>query len=194
MIGQLLKGSFFQDYGILIILIVFLVFMLIFSASRRKKDAKMAEDFANNLKIGDKVKTYSGIYGKIISIKDTPSGKICLLETGEGKNISYMAVDVFAIYNIETPVVEKKDADNVDAQEKSAVELVPNDQDVKSETIEEKKDVAKKSQKKTSAEKKTTTKATSNKTKTAEKKGQSKSSKKAEPKSELDKIKENENK
>ena len=57
MIGQLLEGNFFQNYGVLIILIVFLVFMLVFSATRRKKDAKMAEDFANNLKVGDKVKT-----------------------------------------------------------------------------------------------------------------------------------------
>lgn len=107
MITQLC-ASFFKEWGILIILVVFLIFMLVFSASKRKKDAKMAEDFANNLKVGDKVKTYSGIYGKIISIKDTPNGKIATIETGEGKNVSYMSVDVYAIYNIEAPVNEKK--------------------------------------------------------------------------------------
>ncbi len=116
MIGQLLEGSFFETYGLMIILIVFLVFMLVFSASKRKKDAKMAEDFANNLKIGDKIKTYSGIYGRIISIKDTPNGKICIIETGEGKHVSYMAVDVYAIYNIETPVSEKKAAEDKNAK------------------------------------------------------------------------------
>ena len=107
MITQLC-ASFFQEWGILIILVVFLIFMLVFSASKRKKDAKMAEDFANNLKVGDKVKTYSGIYGKIISITDTPNGKVATIETGEGKNVSYMSVDVYAIYNIEAPVNEKK--------------------------------------------------------------------------------------
>ena len=101
-------GNFFQDWGLLLILVAFLVFMLVFSSTRRKKEAKMAEDFANNLKVGDKIKTYSGIYGKIISIKDTPSGKVATIETGEGKNVSYMTVDVFSIYNIEQPVQEKK--------------------------------------------------------------------------------------
>ena len=103
-----LCGNFFQDWGLLLILVAFLVFMLVFSSTRRKKEAKMAEDFANNLKVGDKIKTYSGIYGKIISIKDTPSGKVATIETGEGKNVSYMTVDVFSIYNIEQPVQEKK--------------------------------------------------------------------------------------
>lgn len=107
MISQL-NASFFQDWGLLIILVVFLVFMLVFSSTRRKKEAKMAEDFANNLKVGDKIKTYSGIYGKILSIKNTPNGKMAVIETGEGKNVSYMTVDIFAIYNIETPVNEKK--------------------------------------------------------------------------------------
>ena len=116
MITQLCS-NFFQEWGILIILVVFLIFMLVFSASKRKKDAQMAEDFANNLKVGDKIKTYSGIYGKIVSIKDTPSGKVATIETGEGKNVSYMTVDVFAIYNIEKPVNEKKESSskNTDA-------------------------------------------------------------------------------
>lgn len=175
MIGQLLEGNFFQNYGVLIILIVFLVFMLVFSATRRKKDAKMAEDFANNLKVGDKVKTYSGIYGKIISIKDTPSGKICVIETGEGKNTSYMAVDVFAIYNIETPVSEKKTAEKAD---ETAGNLVV---DNKAEQVEQEQ----------SAD---ATIVDAEKTEAEEQPAQKKSRKKAEPKGELDKIKAEENK
>lgn len=77
----------------------------------------MAEDFANNLKVGDKIKTYSGVYGKIISIKDTPNGKVATIETGEGKNVSYMSVDVYAIYNIETPVQEKEKKINTDEKQ-----------------------------------------------------------------------------
>lgn len=174
MIGQLLEGNFFQNYGVLIILVVFLVFMLVFSATRRKKDAKMAEDFANNLKVGDKVKTYSGIYGKIISIKDTPSGKICVIETGEGKNTSYMAVDVFAIYNIETPVTEKKVAENAD---NVAENVVP--------------DVAPQQEEKQNAE---ATTVNAEETKAEAQPAQKKTRKKAEPKGELDKIKAEENK
>lgn len=162
MIGQLMDGTFFENYGLLIILIVFLVFMLVFSATRRKKDAKMAEDFANNLKVGDKIKTYSGIYGKIISIKDTPNGKVCVIETGEGKNVSYMTVDVYAIYNIETPVAEKKIAEQKDAQvkenNKNEVEIVATETATTQE-METKQDDAQntapteKTEKKTSEEK-----------------------------------------
>ena len=184
MIGQLLDGNFFQNYGVLIILIVFLVFMLVFSATRRKKDAKMAEDFANNLKVGDKVKTYSGIYGKIISIKNTPSGKICVIETGEGKNTSYMAVDVFAIYNIETPVAEKKDEAKVDGGNQATVAdnaeaVVEQSTNVVESEVETPKAEVATEEPKTDAE---------------PQKQQKKSRKKSTEKSELEKIKTEENK
>ncbi len=137
MITQLC-GNFFQDWGLLIILVVFLVFMLVFSASKRKKDAQMAEDFANNLKVGDKIKTYSGIYGKIISIKDTPSGKVATIETGEGKNVSYMTVDVFAIYNIESPVKEKTNESKLENNETIKDEPINNleSNEVKTENVD----------------------------------------------------------
>ena len=137
MITQLC-GNFFQDWGLLIILVVFLVFMLVFSASKRKKDAQMAEDFANNLKVGDKIKTYSGIYGKIISIKDTPSGKVATIETGEGKNVSYMTVDVFAIYNIESPVKEKTNESKLENNETIKEETINNleSNEVKTENVD----------------------------------------------------------
>ena len=208
MITQLCS-NFFQDWGILIILVVFLIFMLVFSASKRKKDAQMAEDFANNLKVGDKIKTYSGIYGKIVSIKDTPSGKVATIETGEGKNVSYMTVDVFAIYNIETPVNEKKESNavaskndevaiqsenvqseidtnevNVVADENAVAENVVADESIVAENVEpakKSKSTSKKTQSAESGKKSTTKKSTTKKTQNKEK-------------SEFEKLKEEENK
>ena len=112
---------------------------------------------------------------KLISIKDTPSGKICVIETGEGKNTSYMAVDVFAIYNIETPVSEKKTAEKAD---ETAGNLVV---DNKAEQVEQEQ----------SAD---ATIVDAEKTEAEEQPAQKKSRKKAEPKGELDKIKAEENK
>ena len=84
MITTLLEnGNFFQSYGLLIIMIALIAIILVFSATRRKKEAKMADEFVNNLKVGDKVKTYSGIYGTVLSLKETPNGKIAVIETGE---------------------------------------------------------------------------------------------------------------
>ncbi len=183
MITQLC-ANFFQEWGILIILVVFLIFMLVFSASKRKKDAQMAEDFANNLKVGDKIKTYSGIYGKIISIKDTPSGKVATIETGEGKNVSYMTVDVYAIYNIETPVNEKKAGDN--KVEEIKEEVVTNNEVVEEGNESEVLDAVVAPTE--VEEKKPSTK------KTSSKKGTTKSKQKNEDKTEFDKMKEEENK
>lgn len=212
MVGQLLEGNFFQNYGILIILIVFLVFMLIYSATRRKKDAKMAEDFANNLKVGDKIRTYSGIYGKIISIKDTPNGKVCVIETGEGAHTSYMAVDIFSIYNIEAPVVDKKNdgakengaSAKIDESSENGEVVEPADaQELEIAPVDEKKSESapvgakgksnkngkKSTSAKSSAKGKTESKTTKSKTTSAKQ-----PKKQAEPKSELEKIKAKENK
>ena len=200
MITQLCS-NFFQEWGILIILVVFLIFMLVFSASKRKKDAQMAEDFANNLKVGDKIKTYSGIYGKIVSIKDTPSGKVATIETGEGKNVSYMSVDVFAIYNIETPVNEKKDSsskntdavavnENVQSEiDTNEVNVVADESNVAESVVAEESTAVENAEpaKKTKSTSKKSTTSNSNK-KSTTKKTQNKD------KSEFEKLKEEENK
>ena len=200
MITQLCS-NFFQEWGILIILVVFLIFMLVFSASKRKKDAQMAEDFANNLKVGDKIKTYSGIYGKIVSIKDTPSGKVATIETGEGKNVSYMTVDVFAIYNIETPVNEKKESsskntdavavnENVQSEiNTNEVNVVADESNVAESVVAEESTAVEHAEpaKKTKSTSKKSTTSNSNK-KSTTKKTQNKD------KSEFEKLKEEENK
>ena len=200
MITQLCS-NFFQEWGILIILVVFLIFMLVFSASKRKKDAQMAEDFANNLKVGDKIKTYSGIYGKIVSIKDTPSGKVATIETGEGKNVSYMSVDVFAIYNIETPVNEKKESsskntdavavnENVQSEiDTNEVNVVADESNVAESVVAEESTAVENAEpaKKTKSTSKKSTTSNSNK-KSTTKKTQNKD------KSEFEKLKEEENK
>ena len=202
MITQLCS-NFFQEWGILIILVVFLIFMLVFSASKRKKDAQMAEDFANNLKVGDKIKTYSGIYGKIVSIKDTPSGKVATIETGEGKNVSYMSVDVFAIYNIETPVNEKKESsskntdavavnENVQSEiNTNEVNVVADESNVAESVVAEESTAVENAEpaKKTKSTSKKSTTSNSNKKSTTKKTTTSKNEK-----SEFEKLKEEENK
>lgn len=97
------KAGFFETYGMLIIMIALIAILLVFSGSKRKKDARLAEEFVNNLKTGDKIKTYSGIYGTIISLKETPNGKIAVIETGEKGTKTTMTIDLFAIYCVVVP-------------------------------------------------------------------------------------------
>ena len=55
----------------------------------------------NSLRPGDKVKTYSGFYGTVVSIRETTDGKVVTLETGDADHKSYTSIDSNAIYCID---------------------------------------------------------------------------------------------
>ena len=101
------KPGWFEQYWIFIVLAVVLVVLYVVSFIRRRKYNQQVSETLSNLKAGDKVKTYSGFYGTIISIKETTDGKVVLLETGEGKYKSYTEVDINAVYGVDNkaPVV-----------------------------------------------------------------------------------------
>ncbi|MBQ1988166.1 MAG: preprotein translocase subunit YajC [Muribaculaceae bacterium] len=56
--------------SILMIVALFVVFYF-FMIRPQNKERKRMRDFINSLAVGDKVKTASGVYGKIKEIKDT---------------------------------------------------------------------------------------------------------------------------
>lgn len=94
-------GNFFKNWWLILVLLVLIVVMWVVSIVRRKKYNEQTTQMQNELKPGTKVKTYSGFYGKIISIKETTDGKVALLEMGEGSKLGYITVDVNAIYGVD---------------------------------------------------------------------------------------------
>ena len=111
MIG-LLAGDFFSDYGVMLIFIVIMmVVMFVLPNSARKKQYQQLQDFLSNLKVGDKVKTTSGFYGTIVSMRETTDGRVALLEMGEGDKKGYIEVDMNAIYMIDAKENVVYDAD-----------------------------------------------------------------------------------
>ena len=86
--------------GILLVLCVVLFVLYYF---RNKKYQQNAETMSNNLKKGDKVKTYSGVYGTIVEIVQTDDGKVVTIETGNDKHKSYVSYDIRAVYAINEP-------------------------------------------------------------------------------------------
>lgn len=123
MITQLCEsgGNFFSSWGLLILMIALLALLFVFSGTRRKKEAKMAEEFVNGLKVGDKIKTYSGIYGTILSLKETPEGKVAMIETGERGSKTTMLIDLFAIYCVVAPT-QDANAKGIEKMEQVAEE------------------------------------------------------------------------
>lgn len=100
----LLEGAagFKDSYTLLIVLVVIIVAFLLLSLSRRKKEENYRNDLTSKIVPGAKVKTYSGLYGKVVSITDTTDGKILLVETGEGDKVSYQSLHINAVFAIDT--------------------------------------------------------------------------------------------
>lgn len=130
----LLGESFLETYGLLLLLIVgLMVIMFILPNMANKKQYQQQQNFINTLKVGDKVKTTSGFYGTIVSIRDTTDGKIALLEMGEGKKVGYITVDIRAIYAVDQKEDIVRDNDGNIISPESMVE--PAVEEPKSEEI-----------------------------------------------------------
>lgn len=84
------------------VLVVILVAFIFISMSRRKKDAEYRADLESKIIPGAKVKTYSGLYGTVVSVTDTTDGKIILIKTGDGANSSYQSLHINAIFGFDT--------------------------------------------------------------------------------------------
>lgn len=89
------------------ILLVLVIGIFLLNYFRSKKNQESMKNMVDALKVGDNVKTYSGIYGKIIEIVETTDGKVAVLETGSEKNKGIFSIDINAIYGIDEkkPVV-----------------------------------------------------------------------------------------
>ena len=94
-----LLASFFEQYGLIIILVVAFVGMMVYYYVRNKKYQQTEVDFQTKLKKGDKVKTYSGFYGEVEKITETTDGKVVTLKLGEN---CYIDVDIRALMAIDS--------------------------------------------------------------------------------------------
>ena len=81
---------------VICLLAVFVLF--IFTLVRQYIFTKNCNNIQHNLKIGDMVRTFDGVYGKVVNISDSSDGKIVTLQSGTGKNIGFLSVDIKAIY------------------------------------------------------------------------------------------------
>lgn len=144
------------------ILLLLFIGIFIMNYFRSKKAQDTMKNMVDSLKVGDNVKTYSGLYGKILEITETTDGKVVVLETGSDNHKGIFSIDINAIYAIDAkqPVVYDKDGNIIEPQIQSIenIEKV----EVKQEKIEQPKKVT---TKKTATKKTGTKKKTSKTTK-----------------------------
>ena len=65
-----------------VIVLGVLVLMYVLLIVRQKRQEKQSNELLETFKVGDKVLTHIGIYGKIKRIYNTTYGKVCVLEIG----------------------------------------------------------------------------------------------------------------
>ncbi len=141
-------GTFFQQYWPVLVILVALIALYVISMLRRRKDMNAAQQMLNELKPGTKVKTYTGFYGTIDSIRETTDGKVVMLKIGEeGGKVGYIEIDANAIYGVDskTDVVYDKDG-NILVTEKTDKKSEP--EKVKEEKVKDEKDKKSKKEKK----------------------------------------------
>ncbi len=136
------NGGGASTWIILGVLLAVLVVMYVFSFIKRKKYNQEAIAMIDSLKPGAKVKTYSGLYGTVVSIRETTDGKIVTLETGDEKHPSYVTVDTSVIYCIDKKQDIVRDANGEiiepdDDEEEEAEEVVEKKEETEKEATED---------------------------------------------------------
>lgn len=125
LLGAMQLGT---EFWILIALLVLLVIFMVFRFRQQKKMQSEQVNMLDNLKVGDKVTTHIGVYGKIIKIEETTKGKVFTIETGD-KNKSELELDYRYIAGIDDKELVTYDA-NGNIIEPNKPETVENESPV----------------------------------------------------------------
>ena len=145
--------DFWSDYGIVLVIIGAFVLFMLFYYLKSKKYQNAEYNLYNSLKVGDKVKTYSGFYGTVAKITETTDGRVVTLALGGD---AFVDVDVRAIAGIDAKeeiVEEEKQAEEAKPEEAEAVveempkEEKPAEEEKAEEPKEEKKEPKKRGRK-----------------------------------------------
>jgi len=105
------------------ILLALVVVSLLYNISKRSKYQRETNDLEENLQVGDKVKTYAGIYGVVESIREALDGsKVVLIKSGEGEKVSYYSIDIAAIYSLDLKDEEEKEEDDENSNQEVVLE------------------------------------------------------------------------
>lgn len=128
---------------LLVVLIVLVVALFLMSYFKKKKFNNELSLMRDELKVGDKVMTDTGVVGEVVDSYVEDEYKYFVLKTGKDKNIGYFTVHANAIYY----VFGKEEANS---QEKVAIKL--SEPEVKEENVDAKVEETKAEEKVADAE------------------------------------------
>lgn len=92
----------FSSWILPAILLVIVVASLVMGVLRKGKYTQETQNLMSKLTAGVKVKTFAGVYGEIVEIRDALDGsKVALIKTGENGKESFMSIDLASVYAID---------------------------------------------------------------------------------------------
>ena len=153
---MLLFASDLSAYAIPAIFVAIVAVLVVITLVRKFGYQKNVDDMFNNLEVGDKVKTYAGIYGEIVSIRDAKDGsRVVIIKSGDEEHFSYLELDIGSVYALdekdtEPEVEEAEEVEEQEAQQEAEVEQVeaPETEEVVAEEVEQEEAVEEKPKKK----------------------------------------------
>lgn len=101
--------------AIMIAILVFLVLLMVMSTMKNRKFNDKLQTMREDIQVGSKVMTDTGIAGEVVDITTEQEQKYLTLKSGTGKNVGFIKVHINSIYYIfeddSLNYVGKKDED-----------------------------------------------------------------------------------
>ncbi len=97
----LLESSGMPTWGLLIVFVVLIAIMIIPTYLRNKKENAKRQEVMSQLKTGDSIITTAGVFGKIVSVRETTIGRVYVIETGDDSHKSYQEIHADAIMGVD---------------------------------------------------------------------------------------------
>lgn len=85
---------------LMIAILLFLVVLMVLGYMRRRKFNTQVQELRNNIKVGDKVMTDTGVVGEIIDISTEGEYKYFTIKSGTDKNFGFVKVHSNAVYYV----------------------------------------------------------------------------------------------
>ena len=111
---------------IVVILLVLVIALFVVSYMKKKKFNTELGQMRNELKIGDKVMTDTGVVGEVVDSYVEEEYKYFVLKTGRGQNVGYFTVHanaIYYVYNKDNNLQEKKTVVKVALKEEKTEEV-----------------------------------------------------------------------
>ena len=99
---------------LMLAILLFLVVLMVLGYMKRRKFNTQLQDLRENIKVGDKVMTDTGVVGEIVNVETEGEHKYFTIKTGSNKNFGYVKVHANAVYYVfdkETPKYATTESD-----------------------------------------------------------------------------------